>query len=236
MESIDEFDVDISKLWKWNKEVVIKDGDEVLFKAYLRVPGDADINRARVYALRESAKLRKAISDKSNEERWAYLLPKELISEAELIDFVKALLLRDELRNIDKEVDIPIPKKPDEDAPLEEHEKYQEEVDNWVFKRLEKIREVTERKSQEIENYVKSLSFDELYGIYEVKSIDLYCENLVGTLFIDQCIYYGLFKDPKFTKKVFNSFEEFLNIPTYAKEELRKIYNDLSLSAEELKK
>lgn len=236
MESIDEFDVDISKLWKWKKEVVIKDGDEILLKAYLRIPGDAEINRARVYALRESATLRKKLRDKEDFDRYAYILPEELISDEDLINYVVTLLLREEVSNITKEVDLPIPPKPDEDAPLEKHEEYQQKVDNWVYERINKINELTLQKEKEIREQVSKLPREELYKIYEEKSIDLYCENLVANLFVEQCIYYGLFKDPKFKVRVFDNFEEFANLPTQIKDKLKSEYNSLIISTEELKK
>lgn len=236
METVEEFDVDISKLWKWKKEVVIKDGDEVLLKAYLRVPGDADINRARVYAIRESTKLRQKLNDKNDLDRYAYILPEELIDDEDLFNFSLTLTLRNELLNIDKEVDIPIPVKPSEDAPTEAHEKYQKEVDMWAIKRMDKIKELAEKKEKEIRERLKSLSREELYKIYEKVSADFYCDTLVGELFVDQCIFYGLYKDSKYTKRMFTNFEDFQNLPKFVKDILKEEYSNLALSMEELKK
>lgn len=236
MESIDEFDVDISKLWKWKKEILINDENgEILFKGYLRIPGDADVNRARVASLRESAKLRAMLKDKDNFDRYAYILPVELIEE-NLLDYVLGLSLREYLSNIDKEIDLPIPAKPDEDAPTEEHEKYQIKVDNWAKERLAKINELAEKERNKLEQKLSKLSLEELYKIYEEKAINLFCDSLVAEVFTDYCIFYGLYKDGQFKKRFFENFEDFDNLPTWVKDRLRLEYSNLSLNYEELKK
>lgn len=58
-------DVDIFRLFHWGKEVTIFDkyGNE-LTNVYMRLVGDAELNLARVFAIRRSAELRKSFEDR----------------------------------------------------------------------------------------------------------------------------------------------------------------------------
>ena len=65
---IEKNDVDISKLFNWGKAFEIVGEDGVVDVVYMRVLGDADINKARVFALRESAKLRRALRNPDSDK------------------------------------------------------------------------------------------------------------------------------------------------------------------------
>ncbi len=67
MESIDRNDVNISILFNWGKEFILYDENrKELFKVYLRIIGDSDLNKAKVYALRKSAEMRKKLKSKKH--------------------------------------------------------------------------------------------------------------------------------------------------------------------------
>lgn len=237
MESIEEYDVDISKLWLWKKEVSIMDleGNELL-KVYMRLPGDADINRARISAIRKSAELRKTLKDKENLERYAYIVDQDEITREEMENYILALHSRDFGIEAAKEIDMPLPKKPDDDALLEKQEEYQRTVDEWGIKRMEKISQAVEKKIANFKKDLKNKTDDELYKLYEKKSIEFFCEQAANEHYRNMCVYYSVFKDSNYREKFFKSFDEFDNLPQFVKKQLLEAYNELDLNVEELKK
>jgi len=237
MESIEENDVDISKLWLWKKEVsIVDDKGQVILRAYLRLPGDAEVNRARVFALRKSAELRSKLKDKSNEERFAYIVMPDLLPREDLEAFVLSLYSREYGMEAARTVDIPIPPKPDEDADLSLHEEYQKKVDAWVLQRYEKIKSFVTSKLESVSKDLKDMSDEDLYKVYESKSTNILCEQEAADRYKDMCVYFGLYKDSKYVIKLFNDFSEFENLPIFIKEQFYKEYDSLDVVTPELKK
>ena len=89
MKEIDKNDVNISKLWNWGTQFETETPQGML-TFWMRVVGDADLNRARVYGLRQSATLRRQLKDENSDERLA-LVPELDITEKDKI--VTAILV-----------------------------------------------------------------------------------------------------------------------------------------------
>jgi hypothetical protein len=74
MKDIEKNDVDISKLFKWGTSTTVQTprGDAIV---WMKILGDADVNKARIYALRRSAEMRAKMVDLDSDERIALLPP-----------------------------------------------------------------------------------------------------------------------------------------------------------------
>jgi hypothetical protein len=86
---LEKQDVDVSKLFNWSKKVEIKDDKDVtIIEAYVRIIGDAELGRCRVYGLRKSAEMRKKLMDFDSDERVAYIGDISTFTKDRLIDLI----------------------------------------------------------------------------------------------------------------------------------------------------
>ena len=135
MTVIEKNDVDISKLFHYGDEFVVTGQGTDTSTVFMRLVGDAEINRARIFAIRKSAELRKRLRTPDSDERIAFIPSLEDITKEELIQILVKYALSDFAREAIKEVAMIYPKEPSSDEPLEKHEQYQEIVDNFEKER-----------------------------------------------------------------------------------------------------
>jgi hypothetical protein len=237
MKEIEKNDVDISKLFYWSKESAIADAHgNILAKIWIRLTGDADLNRARVFALRKSAELRAKLKDPTTDEHMAFLQDVSVVEKTNLIDVVVGLGLRDISRNAYKEINVPIPKEPDSEASLEKQEKYQKEVDDYPKKREDLIRKYLKKKVDKLTEELDALPIEELQKKYDIQMINELCEQESFKVFKEMCVYFSIYKDKNFKTRMFKDFEEFSNIAPEIKQKLMDEYTSLELDTDNLKK
>jgi hypothetical protein len=234
---LEKNDVDISKLFIWGKKYEIVDNnDQVVYTMYMRVLGDADLNRTRVHALRKSQELRKKLRDVNSDERLLYVMDKEELSKDELIHYVIAFSMREINNRSVKEVKIARPKQPKSDAPLEKMEKYQKELDEYPGKLNEALNKYIKGEVEKLKKALDTSNEDELYKMYVRMLTDEFCEQEAYRAYKDMELYLGCYKDPDYTERAWKSFEEFQNFDTNMKAELRAAYETLDIRMDELKK
>lgn len=224
-------DVDISKLFNYKKAVEIGG-----LKVYLRLVGDAELNIARVKALRASAEMRKKLKDKNSDEYLAYIGDREFLNRDQLITMILVLKTKEFADDASKEVNVPFPSEPSEEATLEEQENYQQIVDSYVDRVRKEVSEYINNRIEKEKENLEKLSDDELFSIYESLQINQICENEMIRVFMEYCTYFGSYQDKKYTKRLFKSYDEFSNLPKEVKEKFLEEYNSLSIEPDELKK
>ena len=235
MKEIEKNDVDISKLFRWSRKVEVNSFGKIL-EFYMRLCGDAEINRARVYALRKSAEFRKLLRTKDSDERLAYIPEFLSVVEEELINGILALSIKDFTTEAVFSVKLPLPKEPESDTTLEEQEKYQQNVDEYPVRREVAIRKYIEEKLEKERKLLEKLSKEKLQIRYETQAINQLCEAEMLTRFREMCTCYSLYMDENFKHKAFESFDEFSNIPSDIKNQLVELYVELDIDGEVLKK
>jgi len=238
MKEIDKNDVDITQLFKWSKEVVLRDPyTGMVLTVHLRLVGDADMNRAKANGYRKSAELRKKLKTPDSDERTIFLTELDSYVEKEsLIQAIILLEMPEYYQQALKVVDVKEPKEPKSFASQEEQENYQLEVDEYpkIFskeleKELLKIREV---RSEELEKFAK----EKLYNLYENTVINRLCEEELKEQYYKMCVFYGTYKDPNLKNKAFKTFDEFENSHQQLQNTLRDEYMNLELGTDLLKK
>lgn len=235
--SIDKNDVDISKLFHWGSKFTLKDrfGKE-LIEVYIRLVGDADLNRARIYALRKSADLRRLLKDENSDEKIAYIPTIDALTKEQLMDALILFLTRSITMDAIRAIQVKLPAELDSDATLEEQEKYQKEVDNYPITREERIREYVENKVEEKRKEFSKKDKEFLYDEYQRFLVDQLCESEMISKYREACIFYGTFEDFRYKNRLFSDMEEFENLPKEIKDQLLDAYNSLELGGEDLKK
>lgn len=235
---IDRNDVDISSLFIWNKEFQIKDemkNREVTL--YVRLAGDDDIGKARAYSFRRSAELRKRLKTPGTDEFVAFTdVGNDFTDKDVLVDTILILKVPELSENIRKNLDVPEPREPKDNASLEEMETYQRLLDEYPALFDEKLKEaINTTVAKERENYLK-VSHEELLGIYHNLIINRLCTEEVNRAFYDMLIYLSIYKDSKFTKRAFKDITSFVNSSSYLKKRLLEEYQSLELGMDFLKK
>lgn len=237
MQEIDKNDVEISLLYKWGTSVPMKDAFEnIIEMVYVRLIGDADTNRARTYALRESAKLRELLRAPGTDERVAYIPDWKSMRNKSLIELVIQFKLREYVQKVTKNLLLPLPEEPKSDAPLEEHEKYQKKVDQWPNIRETKIKDELQKVVDDERKYLTNISKGELALEAENAIIEELCEQRMYDAFQARVLTFATFKDSEYKEKYFNSVEEFENLISDFKEQLFTAYNSININTENLKK
>ena len=235
--NIDRNDVDISPLFSWSKkfDVVTKE-DEVLMSVYMRLLGDADLNRTRVSALRNSAEMRRKLKDENSDERLAYLPQIDQMNEEQLVNIILVLSMRDITKEITKNLKIRPPKVPRSDATTEKQEKYQAEVDAYDGKRQKEIKKTLEKELETKRVGLLAKAKEDLYTNYISLMINELCEQEVMKTFREYSAYLGAYKDEDLRERLFPSFEDFANLPSDLKAQFVTAYQSLEMSGDDLKK
>lgn len=235
MESIDKNDVDIGKLFQWKRKIDIEFKGKTLH-AYIRIIGDAETNRARVFALRKSAEMRKLLRDKDSDEKLAYLPESGVVQKEELIQGLLVLYTKDAGNEAVKSLKYNLPAEPKDDADLEELEDYQKKVDDFPKWREDAIKEFITDRVKQYEEELLEKTYDDIYKEYVFSLIEQLCELEMLTRYREMCVFYAAYKDEELTEKVFTEFSVLENLPKDVKEQLINEYNSLELSGEDLKK
>ncbi len=237
MTIVERNDVDISRLFIWGKEFEITDNEgNVQAKLYMRLLGDADVNRARVYALRKSREMRLKLSDYGSDERLIYIkMPNEL-SHDELIGYVLMFSMREITQKAFKEVNVPAPKMPKSNASLKKMEQYQKEIDDYPDKLQDAIREYTKKEAEKLKNSLTNESDDILYKKYVDLLVDEFCDQEALIAYNDMELFLGCYKDPEYKTRAWESFVEFENLPKEIKLQFRAAYDSIKVGMEDLKK
>jgi hypothetical protein len=233
--TIERNDVDLSKLFSWRKEFSIIDNSGQEQKVYIRLAGDADVNKARTFALRKSAEMRKKLRTEDSDEHFAFIPDKQLVEKDYVVESLILYSVREATLQAYKDVKVTEPKEPKSDATLEEQEKYQKEIDEYPKKVQDAVRKFVDKELDKKRKVLAKMEFDTLFEELEKAIITQQCETEMYAKFKEMCIYSGIYKDNSYKERLFNSFEEFENLPTEIKTEFVKNYDSLEISTEDLK-
>jgi hypothetical protein len=237
MIEVEKNDVDISKLFNWGKKFeIVGENDEVLASVYMRLLGDADINRARIFALRKSAEMRRKLTDKNSDEFLVYIKAIEEMSIEDLCNNIAAYSLREFTNLANKEVKIKLPKSPKSDAGLEVMEKHQKEIDAYPEKYYEAVQKFVDKETDKLKKALEKKSKDELYKMYVQLLTEEFCEQEAMIAYRNMEIFLGCFKDDAMKERFFKDFDEFDNLTTQVKSNFKASYSTLDLKMGELKK
>jgi len=229
-------DVDISKLFEYTREIKLYGSRGKRKTVYMRLLGDAEVNRARVKALRKSAELRKKLSDTDSDEYVALIPDVGDATREKLISLIVMMDTKEITTMVRKEIDVPFPNVPGEDATLEEEEKYQKAVDEYPERLRNTIKaEVIERLSKRKDVY-KDTTKEELISYYVNLFVSEICETEMYRYFYYYSVFFSLYQDEEFTQRLYTDFQEFDNLPTQVKSNLVDNYHELELGLEDLKK
>jgi hypothetical protein len=235
MNSVEVNDVNIAPLFSWSKQFEVTSNEQTT-PVFMRILGDADMSRARVAALRRSAELRKKLKDLDSDERIAFIKEIDDISLESLVAVIVVFSMRDLTDKASKKLKIRVPKIPRSDAKTSVQEKYQAEVDSYPERRQTELRELLEKEVDILKVSLEKEGKEALYTKYITVMIDEMCERELLSAFKDWCCYFGSYKDESLSIRLFNSFEDFINMPPNLKQQFLNEYASMELYGDDLKK
>jgi hypothetical protein len=237
---IEKNDVDLSRLFGWGRvfEVVNPQTQESDALVYMKLLGDADLGRARVYALRKSAELRRKLKDTNSDEYLAWVRDISEVEVQDLINLITVFSMREVSKNAREKVKIPTPKPPKTTANLEKMEDFQKQVDAYPEKRAKAIEDAVTKEIAILQKSLKEKSKEELYRQYVKMLTDEFCERIAVDAFEDYQTYLGCYSDDtyKADKRFFEDFEAFDNLEPTIKLQFKDAYRSLDIELSELKK
>lgn len=240
MRSADKNDVNIAMLFRWKTEVEVADpvtGER--YKLYIRLVGDADLNKAKVYGYRESAGLRKKLRDENSDERLSYIAEIKDYTTKDILVQTIILLETPEIFNEALKLvadDVLEPREPKTDATQEAWEEYQTKIDNFEIEFQNKIEDSMTYLQAKEQKRLSDYSIEELHELYLNVTINRLCEEAFQNAYYDMCVFMGVYLDDEYTTRAFNSFDEYLNAHPKLKIDLRAKYKDLEIGIDLLKK
>ena len=235
MKDIEKNDVDFSKLFKWgtSMDLATPQGN---VEVWMKVLGDADVNRARIYALRKSAEMRKKMMDLDSDERVALVPALDTSTKKKVVELLLTLRIREISEAATKDIEIVYPKDLVTTASLEEQEKYQAVVDGFPTYVEKLTKKAVDKEVIKERKRLNKMSMEELEELYTSTLIEHVCETEMYQAFQDKTVYFACFKDKTYIISLFASFEDYLNLPTEVKNTLSDFYGTLSIDVDTLKK
>ncbi len=234
---IEKNDIDLSKLFMWSSEVSVLDAKgEELTKVFMRVVGDKDLSRARVFSLRESAELRKSLNTEGTDEYEAFISSIEYATPENIVVGIKLLMIQDLVAEARKSTILKYPKEPDSDAPLAEHEAYQKEVDEFPENFDEIVQKETDKLMDREEKRFKAQNVKTKKKEYANLMTNYVCQTEASRRFTDMCVFFATYNDEGLKIPAFKSFEEYDNSAGELKEQLRDSYEKLDMGMGQIKK
>jgi hypothetical protein len=240
MDTVERQDVDISKLFNWGRvfEVINPQTDEAEAIVYMKLLGDADLGRARVYALRKSAELRRKLKDTNSDEYLAWVRDINEVEKEDLINLISVFSMREIAQSARNNVRIPTPKPPKSNAKLEKIEAFQKQVDDYPSKKQKAIQDYMEKEIGILKKSLETKSKEELYRQYVKELVDEFCEREAISAFEDYQTYLGCYSDDGYRSdsRFFHSFDDFDNLESTVKTQFKDAYRSLDIELSELKK
>jgi hypothetical protein len=237
---VERQDVEISKLFSWGRvfEVINPQTEEVEAIVYMKLLGDADLGRARVYALRKSSELRRKLKDTNSDEYLAWIKDINEVEVDDLINLISIFSMREITQNARTKAKIPQPKPPKSNAKLEKMEEFQKQIDEYPEKRQKAISEAIEKEIETLKKSLESKGKEELYRQYVRRLTDEFCEREAIDAFEDFQVYLGCYEDDSYKadRRFFKEFEDFDNLEPTVKAQFKDAYRSLDIELSELKK
>ncbi len=235
MKDIEKNDVDINMLFKWGTSMDLSTprGDIVV---WVKVLGDADVNRARIYALRMSAEMRKKMMDVESDERIALIPPLDTGNKSKVVEMLLTLRVKELADVANKNVKIKYPSDLKSTASLEAQEKHQKVVDDFPTYVAGLHRKALDKEVAKERKRLNRLSMEKLESLYTETLVEHVCETEMYKAFQDRSVWMACFQDENYILPLFSEFNDFLDLPTPVKSQLIDFYGTLSIDIDTLKK
>jgi hypothetical protein len=219
----------MEKLFRWKNKVTISGID-----FYVRVVSDQIVDDARREALLESRKLRRDLRNTESEDYLIYIDPLHDLDD----DQLRTLITSNAMREVMQEYlnSNPRPIMPQlGDNPTQEEQEEQE-----AFKEQRDAEYLAEMTSY-VENWQKDFlaglekrDRDMLFAMAQKLRTDQICEDKFSEIFEERVVAASVYTDDKYKTRMF-TLEQYRELPTEIRQQLRDAYNGMSITPDNIK-
>lgn len=232
-----ELEPKIEELFRWRGKVEIKDNEgNVVETLYQRVVGDADIQRARLAALKASKLKRRALKDKTSDDALIDLPFEDDYTHEELVTLIIFSKYSTFRQNAEFNIEEKKVKEPKSEATLEEQEEYITKVEEAKKEYEEKVNNRIKEQGEKLEAELKEKTVEELFDMYMKEHIDIICRLEMIKVFDEYATFFGTYGDEKFKERRFTTIEAFRDLSPRVKNQLLQNYKDLEMNLSDVKK
>ena len=227
----------IDELFRWRGKIEITGSEgEIVETLYQRVIGDADIQKARLEALKASKLLRKALKDIDSDEYLVNIPFEDDYTQEELTTLIIFSKYSSFRQNAELRVNETRVKEPKSDATLEEQEEYITKIEEAKQTYEESVNEEIKRQGEKLEEELKGNTVLELFNMYKKEHIDIACRIRMIEVFDEFATLFGTYSDEKLKNRRFENIEDFRDLSPRVKSRLMDNYKKIELNLTEVKK
>lgn len=219
-----------SKLFNFKKTVVVHN---ITF--YMRIVPDSVVEDARSKALLEARKMRRALRDPNTTEYLVYLDVLSDFTDEELQNLIAVNASRDVMRQFIQSTPRPVLEPLGDNPTQEQQEEYvaaKDKQEEDYFNELEEYMKAWR------ETFTAGLEArDRKYWEFMARRFqtDATCEQVFTDFFEDYIVGSSLYTDDKYKTRLFESPEEYKQLPSDIRQELRTKYQELTVSTDDIK-
>ena len=202
----------------------------------MKILGDADVNRARIYALRKSADMRESMLNLDSDERVGLIPVLDTSNKNKVVEMLLTLRVKELADVANDKVNIKYPKDLRSTATLEEQEKHQKIVDDFPAYVAELHRKAMNKEVVKERKRLNRLSMEKLEKLYTDTLVEHVCETEMYKAFQDRSVWLACYQDDRYKVLLFSEFTDFADLPTEIKDQLVDFYGTLSIDIDTLKK
>lgn len=219
----------LAKLFRWRTTVTY---NGVTF--YIRVVSDATVEDARKYGLLAARKLRKLLRDVNSDDYMLYLEVYDDYTRDDLSAAIQVAASREVMReylnaNPRQQLE-PLPDNPTQEQ-YEEHEAAKETRDDEFIVGMQ---EHVEAWRVDFEKRLADMTDDALRAAARRYRIDDLCETAFNREFEAYVVSASVYADDRYTKRAM-SVDEYKELPTEVQRILYDAYNNMNVSADDIK-
>jgi len=219
----------MAKLFRWRTTVEISGT-----KFYIRVVSDQVVDDARRTALLESRKLRRSVRDSSTDDYLIYIDPLNDLDDDQLRTLITTVSMREIMREYLNTTPRPII------TPLGDNPT-QEEQEEWEASKEAREAEYLADMTAYVENWQKEFVANLekrdrpiLFSAAQKLRTDQICEDKFTEVFEEQVVAASIYTDDKYKTRMF-TIEQYRELPTEVRQQLRDAYNNMSIAPDDIK-
>jgi hypothetical protein len=219
----------MAKLFRWHSTVEIQGT-----KFYVRIVSDQVTDDARREALLESRKLRRNLRDTNTDDYLIYIDPLNDLDDDQLRTLITTTSMREVMREYlntnPRPVIIPLGENPSQ----EEQEEWESAKEGREAEYLAEMTTYVESWQKDFIGGLEKRDRQQLFNMAQKLRTDQVCEDKFSEVFEERVVAASVFIDDRYKVRMF-TLEQYRELPTEIRQQLRDAYNNMSIAPDEIK-
>lgn len=219
----------MAKLFRWHSTIEIQGT-----KFYIRVVSDQVVDDARREALLESRKLRRNLRDITTDDYLIYVDPLNDLDDDQLRTLITGTSMREVMRDYLNNNPRPVMTALGDNPSQEEQEEWEASKEGREAEYLVEMTTYVENWQKDFVGALEKRERPYLFGRGQKLRTDQVCEDKFSEIFEEHVVAASVFSDDRYKNKMF-SIEQYRELPTEVRQQLRDAYNNMSIAPDDVK-